>query len=313
MRALLVLALFFLVNLSGMASAQTLTPQAALERLLTERPAKAEWFSDTFLAQVPLDQLKTILRDIMTAWGNYQSVQPRGSKFEVQLERATMLSSVALDDQGKFIGLFFEPPVPSMTNVDEVIAEFKALPGEVNVLVLKDDEEVVSYNADTPLAVGSTFKLAILNVLQQQINEGKHTWDEVVALDPQWKSLPSGILQDWPDGSELTLETLATLMISQSDNTATDALLAIVGRENVEALSQRNRPFLDTREAFTLKDPQNQALLEQFIKADEATKRQLLTAIQDAPLAANFVWNEPKALEVEWYFTPRELCDLMSQ
>ena len=47
-------------------------------------------------------------------------------------------------------------------------------------------------------------------------------------------SLPSGILQDWPVGTPLTLQTLASLMISESDNTATDALLATVGREAVE-------------------------------------------------------------------------------
>lgn len=47
------------------------------------------------------------------------------------------------------------------------------------------------------------------------------------------KSLPGGILQNWPKGAPLTLHTLAGLMISQSDNTAADTLLEILGRDVV--------------------------------------------------------------------------------
>ena len=39
--------------------------------------------------------------------------------------------------------------------------------------------------------------------------------------------------QDWPKGAPVTLHTLATLMISISDNTATDQLIAIVGRDAI--------------------------------------------------------------------------------
>ncbi|MFL9455456.1 serine hydrolase [Tolypothrix bouteillei VB521301_2] len=47
-------------------------------------------------------------------------------------------------------------------------------------------------------------------------------WKDVVQLQPSEKSLPSGMLHTWPDGSYLTVQTLASLMISLSDNTATD-------------------------------------------------------------------------------------------
>lgn len=303
--------LILLLSLLGSVSAQTLTPEGALERLFTERPAKAEWFSDAFLAEFPIEQIEALLNDLLTMYGNYESVEAKGGKFELKLERAMLPTSVTLDARGKFANLFLEPPIPTVADTDEALEKFRVLPGQTHVLVLKNGEEVMSHHADTPLAVGSTFKLAILNSLQQQISEGKRTWDEVVELDPKWKSLPSGILQDWPDGSALTLETLATLMISQSDNTATDTLLDIVGREEVEKISSRNRPFLSTREAFILKDPQNEKLLEEFTTGDEATKRQLLTKLQTVPLNADFVWSEPRGLEVEWYFTPRELCNLM--
>ncbi len=60
----------------------------------------------------------------------------------------------------------------------------------------------------------------MLDALRSSIDSGDHAWDEVVTLAAGRKSLGSGILQTWPDGSPLTLHTLATLMISRSDNTA---------------------------------------------------------------------------------------------
>ena len=82
-------------------------------------------------------------------------------------------------------------------------------------------------------------------------------------LDSALRSLPSGVLQSWPAGTPMTVESLAILMISQSDNTAADRLLHLLGRERVESRTRvagnthvaRNTPFLTTREMFALKTP----------------------------------------------------------
>jgi beta-lactamase class A len=134
-----------------------------------------------------------------------------------------------------------------------------------------------------------------------------------VLLNPAWKSLPSGVIRTWPDQTPLTLATLANEMISISDNTAADALLSIAGRDNVEAIAPRNRPFLSTREAFTLKDPANAALLARYRAADPAGRRVLLPEIDQLPLpdAAIFASGKPVATDIEWFFTPVELCTLI--
>jgi beta-lactamase class A len=300
----------YFLSLFGFVLAQTLTPQMTLERLFTQ-PLEKAWFAQSFLEAVPFEQIEPILKDLTNQYGAYQNIQEDGEKFQIILERASVPSSISLDNEGKIVGLFFEPPVPLVADISEAAQAFKNLPGQVSLLIIKDNKQIISHNSDLPLAVGSTFKLAILNRLQNQINEGKHRWDEVITLKAEQKSLPSGILQNWPDGSQLTLETLATLMISQSDNTATDVLLEIVGRETIEALSERNQPFLSTREAFVLKDSNNQILLERFISGDLATKRAVLDDIAQVSLDPNLSWSEPRALEVEWYFSNQELCKLM--
>jgi len=164
--------------------------------------------------------------------------------------------------------------------------------------------------------VGSAFKLLVLAALREEVEAGRRAWDEVVRLEEAWKSLPSGLLQGWPEGSPLTLHTLAALMISLSDNTATDALIALLGRERLEALSPRNRPFLTTREAFGLAARGNRDLLAAFRDGDLEAKRRTLEALRarglpqvvDLPLDPGD-WPP----EADWRFTPRELCRWMGK
>jgi beta-lactamase class A len=154
----------------------------------------------------------------------------------------------------------------------------------------------------------------VLAALQNQIQAGELTWDSVVELQPEWKSMPSGMLQDWPATSTLTVETLAILMISISDNTATDALISLVGRENIEALTPRNQPFLTTREFFALKNPVNAAWLQRYLRGDLEQKRQILREVPELPLpSASLFTGEPISPDIEWFFSGRELCQLIEQ
>lgn len=208
--------------------------------------------------------------------------------------------------------LFFWPYQSAIASSSKLIDAFEALPGKKSLLVLRNGEEVNSLNAETPLAIASAFKLQVLAELQQQIKAGQHSWDEVIELKPEWKSIPSGILQDWPDQAPLTLQTLASLMISVSDNTAADILIQVVGRDTLATASPRNQPFLSTQEVFTLKSPENQDLLETYRQS--TARPDLLPAIHKAPLPpVELVDSEPLALDIEWFFTNQELCQLIAQ
>jgi beta-lactamase class A len=217
-----------------------------------------------------------------------------------------------LDADGRFTGLLIRPDEVKTTTLEEALAGFRGLQGRVSVLVLSDGNERGSIEADAPLAVGSTFKLATLSALRADIDKKKRSWKDVVELRPGLKSLPSGMLQEWPDHAPLTIYSLAALMISRSDNTATDALIDLVGREAIEPLAPRNKPYLMTREMFLLKAPGNGELLARFQHGDETARRAVLKELRDKPLPkAETYPTEPTALDVEWFFTVRELCGLM--
>jgi beta-lactamase class A len=294
-------------------SNQLMTPKAAIERLFTSKQIQTDWFTPTFLQQVPVSP-QQIIKSLKTALGAYQGVQEVGEDYLIIFDRGSVPTKIVLDASGRISGLLFEAPRAKLSSLNEAIAQFKTLPGKVSLLVLEDNQERAALNAKTPLAVGSAFKLAVLEALKGEIASGKRSWSDIVELQPHWKSLPSGILQNWPDGSRLTVETLAALMISQSDNTATDSLIHWVGKAAIEAVTSRNRPFLTTRELFLLKTDQNEALLQRYRTGNEAQRRTVLDEVnQLPPPELTAIGSSPKALDVEWFFTTQELCSLIEK
>ncbi len=296
-------------------SVKSMTPEATLEKLFTSEDIKAEWFASEFLAQVPINQIKTIIFGVKNQLGIYQGVEKDGNDYVVNFSQGSVATKIALNNKGQITGLLLQPGL-KISSLSEAIAEFKKLPGKVGFIVKEDYSTIADFNAKTTLAVGSAFKLAVLKTLKVQIASGQKSWSDIVTLQEIDKSLPSGILQTWPDNSPLTLQTLANLMISMSDNTATDILIKQVGRESIESnYSQNNIPFLTTRELFTLKSSQNRKLLERYRQSDEKQRRQILAELANQPLpdVSEFIETNPNALDVEWFYNAEELCELMQE
>jgi beta-lactamase class A len=299
----------------GFAHAQpSITPEQAIERVLGPGPVQSSWFDPAFLAQIPLAQIQQVVDQYTGQNGKVQRVEKSDDGYTVYSEHAKFPAKATLNGQGQFTGLWFGLAEPlQAASLEGSVKTFSQLFGQVSVLVTEEGKPLASLNPDQPLGVGSAFKLAIIGALSSQIAAGKQHWDHVFPLNPAWKSLPSGVIRTWPDQTPLTLATHGKLMITNSDNTAADALLSIAGRENVEAVAPRNRPFLSTREAFILKDPANEALLVRYRAADPAGRRALLPQIDKLPLpdVSIFAQGKPLATDIEWFFTSGELCTLI--
>ena len=292
----------------------TMTPEQAIARVLGPGPVQSSWFDATFLAHIPLGTIQQVVDQYTGTKGKFQRVEKTDDGYTVYLEKAKFPARAALNAQGQFVTLWFGSPQPLRAgSLEESVKAFADLAGRVTVLVTEEGRPRASLHSDEALAVGSAFKLAVLSALNSEMMTKKHRWDEVVPLDPRWKSLPSGVIRSWPDGTPLTLATLANEMISISDNTAADALLSIAGRSHVEAVAPRDRPFLSTREAFILKDPANGVLLARYRAANAAGRAAMLAEIDRQPLpdVGIFASGQPIATDIEWFFTPAELCTLI--
>jgi len=92
----------------------------------------------------------------------------------------------------------------------------------------------ISINPDALYPMASVFKIPVLLETLAQVDEGKTALDKRIELRQEAKVLPSGILVELDPGLQPTLRDLLTLMITISDNTATDMVLAEIGLPNVE-------------------------------------------------------------------------------
>ena len=290
--------------------AQPEGPERTLESLFEEERVDRDRFAPSFLSEIPAAEVTRIIEGIKRDFGALAGIEATDDGFSLRFARAKVPARIVLDDEGRIAGLWFGPPLPQ-GDIEAQAAAIMALPGQTSLLVLSDGKPVVTHEAETPLAVGSGAKLAVLLALERAVAEGRLDWTDVAELEPGWKSLPSGQLQDWPEGAPLTIASLAHLMISISDNTATDGLIDIVGRAAVEAVSPRNRPFLTTRELSILKTQENAPLRQQWRSADAPARQAILDRIAKAPLPSPGSLSPATTHEVGWFMTARELCDLL--
>lgn len=309
------------------------TRAAQLAELLKGKGDPKTLFSPAFLAAVPEAQVSAIGVQLQGQLGAVEGVKsinaksPHSGEIVIAFAKGTARMRMAVSPAAPHLieGLLITGTEVAGDDIGKILSEMQALPGKTGFAVgdLGDGAPILSsgHDENTPMAIGSAFKLFILAELSRQVKAGMRKWSDVVPLTDL--SLPSGQLQDWPKGSPLTVHSLAALMISQSDNSATDTLLRLAGRENVEALlpalgikaPARNRPFLSTREAFALKS--DQMLGDQWAKADERVRRSMLggsvAKISPAAIDIGRLTGAPNRIDsVEWFASATDLMRTMN-
>jgi hypothetical protein len=183
---------------------------------------------------------------------------------------------------------------------------------------------VHAIGAATPAPLGSAFKLYVLDALARAVAAGKVSWDQPLTVTSQVKSLPSGVLQNDPDGTRVSVRQVAAGMISISDNTAANMLIALLGRHAVEAATRAagmadpalDVPFLTTRELFVLKLDDWPKLAQRYLALDAAGRQAMLSGTVDrVPLSAlpTTPWTEPRDIgSLEWFASPADICHVFA-
>ncbi len=183
-------------------------------------------FSAAFLAAVPVATLRTVLVNYAAAapytlQGFDGTLQPTFlvalvSDSQAQYQRVEVGTEPTQTD--KISDLFFSPAAdadPTLDTWAKVEPALRAMAPSVNYLEADITSgtcvPVRSIDPDTSLALGSAFKLYVLSTLANQVDAGVHTWNETLAIRDDWKSLPSGKMQNDAVGTAYSLRTFADL------------------------------------------------------------------------------------------------------
>jgi hypothetical protein len=308
--------IFLLIVFAAFSSAFAQLTESQVDmffkRFTDRTDALEQLFSTSFLKKVPARQLGYIRDDFENKYGKYVKVKlESGNNCKVFYEKAIFPCIIAFDHDGLVSTLWFGAPSFDNDKIEKIKQELNALQGVISICIRKDGRETYSMKKQLPLAIGSTFKLYILEALVQKINDGELKWMDTVVLDNIHKSLPSGILQKWPANQTVTLNTLANLMISVSDNTAADILIDKIGRDYIEKLVPSTMiPFYKTKEMFALKLVMDSDYVKWFINAGIEIKRRELAKMDTMDISKVNVYNfiSPRYLEIEWYTTTEDLC-----
>lgn len=126
---------------------------------------------------------------------------------------------------------------PLARAIEEIVAE---IGGTVGVAV-RDVRGGIALDlrADERFPSASVIKIGILVELMARAEEGELSLEEKALLRDEDKVPGSGVLSMLHDGLEVTLEDLAHLMITVSDNTASNILIDRLGADRITARLRR--------------------------------------------------------------------------
>ncbi len=340
-------ALFMLscwaVLIPGHANAQTgaivsvqLTERAdEVLHLLQGEAIKTAIFDENFRNAVPPDQLRALRQKISEQQGQALeiiSIAPHAANsaiIKIRFEKS--IGTVHLDLEKalphRISGLLITGFEAAGDTIEDVLAAINALPGRQGLIIQQlsgtaNPPPPAVLDPDGRYAIASAFKLYILAELDRAVRAGERRWSDVVRLGP--KSHPTGISQNWPDASPVTLHTLATLMISISDNSATDTLIRVIGQPQLSRMVKATghhkpddlRPLLMTRQASALKMPVHADRRIRFLSAGPTGREKLLAEFDSAltldSLDSRILTNKPNFIDqLEWFATPRDIIRLL--
>lgn len=103
--------------------------------------------------------------------------------------------------------------------------------------------EEICLNADSLMDTMSTIKIPVLVTLYRMVDAGELDLAQTYKLETRFKRFGTGVLQHMDDGMVFTLRDAATLMIIESDNTATDYCYEAVGGPDAVNATMRKLGF----------------------------------------------------------------------
>lgn len=149
-----------------------------------------------------------------------------------------------------------------------------------------DTQNYVDINASKSYATASIIKIPVLIDVFKSIEAGQMSLDDTIPLTEYYRTEGSGSLQFKARDSEYTIDELANRMITESDNSATNMLMAKVG-----SMTDVNQAIRD----WGLKDTYVQTWLPDLTGTNKTTARDMATMLYNIDENDKFLTEESRA------------------
>lgn len=159
----------------------------------------------------------------------------------------------------KYLFFLFPTFVTAQSLPDQLTAYLQKLPATTKVSIALEslspkDATTFYYRADERIPSASIIKLPIMIEAMEWVKDGRINPDEIHILTDSEKAGGDGVLKTYQHRSRISYRDIITLMITHSDNTATNILIKEIGMDNINqriralglSKSQLNRIMMDT-------------------------------------------------------------------
>jgi beta-lactamase class A len=138
----------------------------------------------------------------------------------------------------------------------QILTLVKQVPGSMGVYIRHiERNEEITIEADKVFPLGTVYQIAVMVEVFRQAEKQMLSLEDRLELTDSVKTVSSGILQYLSPGIKLSMKDLLVLMMTISDNTATDMLWKKIGVQSVNMMlrelgSTRTNIYIPNREYY---------------------------------------------------------------
>jgi len=159
----------------------------------------------------------------------HQLIKPTSNYLSNDLVLNTRLLTPARTKKPDMTTLYTTDKMPLVeVKLRKLMAQYKSI--EPSAFVWEyDSGKYVDINASKLYSAASIIKIPVLIQMFKSIEANQFTIYDEMTLTPYYKAEGSGNLQSKPLGSKYNMDQLARVMITESDNSATNMIISAVG------------------------------------------------------------------------------------
>jgi len=187
--------------------------------------------------------------------------------------------AAALSTAHSFMGPEKAAVTPAwVVDLESDIKELDATtPGSLGVYVKKfGTDEEMNYLTNRAWYFASTVKVPVAIAVLQMVEEGALTLNHKITLKKTDAVDGSGEVQFKAPGSKLSVAYLIEKMLTQSDSTATDILIRLIGEENLNERIRTKMGVVDFQPFTTILQVRHDAFANLHPKAKNLTNRHFI-------------------------------------